>query len=165
MSSPVEEILFRKPSIRDGRAVHQLISQSPPLDLNSVYSYYLLSDHFQDSCVIAEKNGQVVGFLSAYPVPQRPDTLFVWQVVVSAELRGQHLAARMLDSVLERLGEAVHFVEATVNPSNMASRKLFESLARKHQTQVQESVYLQAEDFGPAAAHESEILFRIPLNA
>jgi len=158
-------ILFRMPSAHDGLAVHHLIAESPPLDLNSVYSYYLLSDHFRETCVVAEYEEKIVGFLSAYRIPTRPDTLFVWQVVVSKDLRGRRIAWRMLASLLERLtAEQVKFVEATVNPSNIASRRLFEHLAKERGTLLEETTFLEASAFGPSESHESEILLRIPLS-
>lgn len=164
MSATQDEIHIRKPRANDGYEIHQLIANSPPLDLNSVYSYYLLSGHFSDSCVVAESRGKVVGFLSAYRIPQRPQTLFVWQVVVNRALRGKRIAWRMLESLLQRYqpGEVQH-VEATVNPSNTASRGLFERLAAEQGTQIEEETFLEASAFGTGGDHESEILLRVPL--
>jgi L-2,4-diaminobutyric acid acetyltransferase len=165
MSATKDEIHIRKPQASDGYDIHRLIANSPPLDLNSVYSYYLLSEHFSDSCVVAESRGQVIGFLSAYRIPQRPQTLFVWQVVVDQALRGKRIAWRMLESLLQRFqhGEVVQ-VEATVNPGNAASRGLFERLAAAQGTTLQEETFLEASAFGPGGNHESEILLRVPLN-
>ena len=165
MSSTQDDVHIRKPLASDGYEIHQLIANSPPLDLNSIYSYYLLSDHFSDSCVVAENQGRVVGFISAYRVPQRPDTLFVWQVVVNRALRGKRIAWRMLESLLQRLNGEIRQVEATVNPSNAASRGLFERLAVEQGTTLQEETFLEADAFGTGGQHESEIQLRIPLTA
>lgn len=165
MSPSQDDTRFRLPATSDGFQIHQLIADSPPLDLNSVYSYHLLSDHFRDTCVVAEHLGEIVGFISAYRIPERLDTLFVWQVVVSEKLRGQRVAWRMLEALLARFSrDALRYVEATVNPSNAASRGLFERLAKNQGTAVYEETYLDASAFGPAGIHESEILLRIPLN-
>ncbi len=165
MPATQDEIQIRKPQANDGYKIHQLIANSPPLDLNSVYSYYLMSNHFSDSCVVAESRDKVVGFLSAYQIPQCPQTLFVWQVVVNQALRGQRIAWRMLETLLQRYqhGELKQ-VEATVNPSNSASRGLFEHLAITQGTTMQEEIFLEATAFGPGDNHESEILLRVPLN-
>jgi L-2,4-diaminobutyric acid acetyltransferase len=165
MSDSRDEIQIRKPHANDGYEIHQLIANSPPLDLNSIYSYYLLSDHFSDSCVVAESQGRVVGFLSAYRIPQRPDTLFVWQVVVNRALRGKRIAWRMLESLLQRLDGELRQVEATVNPSNAASRALFERLAKERGSTIEEETFLEADAFGPGGNHESEILLRVALTA
>lgn len=164
MTDTQDDILFGMPEKADGYAVHQLIAESPPLDLNSVYSYYLLSDHFRDTCVVAKQGEDIVGFLSAYRPPGNEDILFVWQVVVSKAMRGRRVAWRMLESLLSRFKQGqINYVEATVNPSNIASRKLFEHLAREQDTLMEERVYLEASAFGPSESHESEILLRVPL--
>ncbi|MCW8917233.1 MAG: diaminobutyrate acetyltransferase [Gammaproteobacteria bacterium] len=166
MESDTCDILTRKPEASDGFAIHQLIAASPPLDLNSTYSYYLLSDHFRDSCVVAESQGQLAGFLSAYLIPSRPDTLFIWQVVVASDQRGRGIAGRMVDDLLARMEtHGLQAIEGTVNPSNRASRALFERLARQRGCPLQETTFLEAEAFGPGGGHESEILLRLPLSS
>lgn len=165
MDSAPSDILTRKPEASDGFAIHQLIAASPPLDLNSIYSYYLLSDHFRETCVVAESQGQLAGFLSAYLIPSRPDTLFIWQVVVDSNQRGRGVASRMVDALLaQREMSGLQAIEGTVNPSNRASRALFERLARNYGTQLEESTFLEASAFGPGGGHESELLLHIPLH-
>ncbi|MCW8888099.1 MAG: diaminobutyrate acetyltransferase [Gammaproteobacteria bacterium] len=165
MSQIKDGIIIRNPQASDGLQIHQLIASSPPLDLNSVYSYYLLIKHFSDSCAVAEYQGKVVGFISAYRPPENKFTLFVWQVVVAQTLRGQKVAWHMLNTLLQssELSDLCH-VETTVNPSNTASRRLFERLAIEHGTVLEEEIFLDAAAFGPGGDHESEILLRIPLN-
>lgn len=165
MTNQQDQIHIRKPLASDGLQIHQLIANSPPLDLNSIYSYYLLADHFRDSCVVCECNGKVAGFLSAYLIPQRPDTLFVWQVVVDGAQRGKKIAWRMLNELLSRFDKkGLRYVEATVNPGNVASRRLFERLAVVHGNSLEWSEFLDATAFGPAEQHESEILLRVALS-
>jgi L-2,4-diaminobutyric acid acetyltransferase len=159
------EVMLRKPNPDDGYAIYRLIKQSPPLDPNSVYSYYLLCRHFSDTGVVAEQQGEIVGFISAYLEPNSPDTLFVWQVVVADSQRGKGLAKRMLKSLLESPACAdVRILESTVNPSNQASRRLFESFANQQGCALTESIFLEEEQFG-GEEHEKEILLSIgPLN-
>jgi len=165
MSSDTGDVTFRRPSLSDGLAIHELIAASPPLDLNSVYSYYLFGAHFSATGIVAEQAGKPVGFISGYRIPERPDTLFVWQVVVSEACRGQRIAWRMLDALLARPdNQDLAFVETTVSPSNKASRALFERLAKDRGSAVTESAFLDASAFGSAADHEAEPLLRIPLH-
>lgn len=155
------EILLRKPRPEEGQAIHHLIQNNPPLDPNSIYSYFLLSRHFADTCMVAEHHGELVGFLSAYIRPDAPDTLFVWQVVVAPSQRGKRLALLMLSSLLAR-PECRHIdhLESTINPSNHASRRIFERFAEEHALPVKESLFLDEEQFGDAH-HEAEIMLTI----
>jgi len=156
---------FREPCIEDGPYIHNLVERSKPLDLNSLYSYLLLTDHFRDTCIIAQREGHIVGFISAYVHPSRKDTLFVWQVAVDSQERGKGVAGKMLDKLLQRSGlKNVSCLETTVNPSNRMSRSLFESFAKKMNAPCNTSVLFPEELFGEGH-HEAEILFRIgPFN-
>ncbi len=156
-----QRLILRAPRRADGLAAHRLVGACPPLDLNSVYSYFLLCDHFAETCVVAEQEGTMAGFLSAYRLPHDNSRLFVWQMAVAVHARGQGLAARMLEALLARPACAgVRHVEATVNPSNQASRRVFTRLAAVHGTALVEEMFLDVADFG-GAAHEAEVLLRV----
>ncbi len=155
------DILLRKPKPEEGLGIYRLIANSPPLDLNSVYNYYLLTTHFADTCVVAEHGGQPRGFLSAYLRPDAPQVLFIWQVAVDAALRGKGVARMMLSSVMSRPEcQGVEFIETTVGPSNAPSRALFESFAKKWNYPLDVTEFLPASAFGELE-HESEELLRI----
>ncbi|GGC11381.1 L-2,4-diaminobutyric acid acetyltransferase [Oxalicibacterium flavum] len=160
------QIVLRMPARRDGAALHDLIAHCPPLDLNSRYAYLLLCDHHADTCVVAEVDGRIVGAITAYFPPTRPDTLFVWQVAVDPSMQGQRLASQMLDSLIERCianrpgGQPLRAVEATISPSNIASRKLFTSFAVRHGVEIVAGLHFSAADFGNGE-HEEEWLYRL----
>ena len=125
-----DKITLRSPQAEDGAQVYQLISQSPPLDQNSVYCNLLQCTHFQNTSVAAEQNNSLVGFISGYLVPSRPDTLFIWQVAVDERGRGLGLASRMLVEILNRPQcHEVAYLETTITASNQASWALFQRLA------------------------------------
>lgn len=153
---------LRAPRRADGCAVHALVAECPPLDLNSIYAYLLLSEHFAQSCVLAEDaQGRLNGFISAYVPPAKPDVLFVWQVAVRACARGRGLGRLMLHHILERPGlAAVRAIEATVSPGNAASRRMFESFAGQLRAPVRDCPLFERQLFG-ADGHADERLLHI----
>lgn len=152
---------FRVPTTADAQIIHTLIKNSPPLDLNSLYTYLLLTDHYSSYCVVAEKNNEVAGFISGYPHPKKEDTWFLWQVVVAASARKQGLAHRMITSLFEREEfSSFRFIETTVTPDNEASESLFRKVARGFSTSLDISEGYTADLFG-GSGHEEERLFRI----
>ena len=161
-AAPPQAFSLRAIRKTDGRAVHRLVAQCPPLDLNSLYAYLLLSEHHADTCVLAEDGARnVVGFVSAYIPPRHPDVLFVWQVAVHPSARGCGLGRRMLRHVLGRAASsAVRYIETTVGPGNAASRSVFAGLARQLHADCSENALFELELFGPAG-HEEERLLRI----
>ncbi|MCB9730581.1 MAG: diaminobutyrate acetyltransferase [Deltaproteobacteria bacterium] len=138
-----------------------LVRDSGVLEANSCYAYMLLCTHFADTCLVAERDGRGVGFVAAYRPPTHPDAVFVWQVGVSAEARGQGLGKRLLHALLRSPGcRDVHFLEATVGSSNVASQRLFRAVARELGVDCAVQRGFSGADFGPLA-HEDEELFRI----
>ena len=97
-----ESIRLRIPEPSDGLAVSKLIASCPPLDTNSVYCNLLQCSHFSQTSIAAELNQALVGFVSGYRLPDRPDTLFIWQVAISDQARGHGLATRMVNALLQR---------------------------------------------------------------
>ncbi|HEY8570284.1 diaminobutyrate acetyltransferase [Microbulbifer sp.] len=154
-------ILLRRPLSEDGAAVHRLIGNCPPLDTNSLYCNLLQASHFSATSVAAELDGELVGFISGYLVPERPDTLFIWQVAVAEQGRGLGLAGRMLREILARPAcTQVRHLETTITPDNAASWALFRSLARRLDAKCADSVMFDRERHFNGQ-HDSEILLRI----
>lgn len=158
--------MLRAPNAEDAAGLHRLIAECPPLDPNSLYCNLLHCTHFSGTSVAAvckdgQDQDQLVGFISAYIPPNQPDTLFVWQVAVAKQARGQRLAARMLDAILERpVCRDVRYVDTTITPDNKASWGLFESWARHHDAPTQSQVHFERERHFQGR-HDDEYLMRI----
>lgn len=155
------ELTLREPRPQDGAALHQLIEACPPLDLNSVYCYLLQCTHFSATSVVVERKGELVGAITGYLPPAQPDTLFIWQVAVSDKARGEGLARRMLNHIVDRDAcDGVSFMETTVTDDNKASWALFESFARHRDAALERSVMFDREEHF-RNAHDTEFLARI----
>lgn len=155
------EIIYRPPVIEDGTPIWKLVRDSGVLDLNSVYCYLLLCKDCSETCAVAEAKGEILGFVTAYLPPGRKDSLFIWQIGVSSALRGQGVASRLLQEILQREScRGVRFLEATIGPSNEASHTLFAALAKRLDAGLSEQPCFDAALF-PGESHEPENLIRI----
>ncbi|SFF01995.1 diaminobutyrate acetyltransferase [Alteribacillus iranensis] len=153
-------LTFEKPTAEDGAAMWELVKNST-LDLNSSYKYIMMCEFFSETCVVAKENGKLVGFVTAFILPEKQDTVFVWQIGVDESQRGKGMGSRLLNALVERTKSAdVKYLEATVTPSNAASQALFKKLARTHETDCEVSECF-AEDLFPGEGHEAELTFRI----
>lgn len=153
------QTILRPPTVDDGAALHRLVRRCRPLDENSRYCNLLQVTHFGDTAIVAEQDGQLIGFVSGYRIPGRENVLFVWQVGVSPEGRGRGLAPRMINALLDRVDEVTH-LETTVTPDNDASKAVFEKVARQHEAPLVRSVLFEsAAHF--EGRHDDEVLFRI----
>lgn len=155
---------FRKPKPEEGSAVWRFLTEAGGLDVNTPYCYIMWCDYFADTCVVAEgaECGTIVGFLSSFVAPGRPDTLFVWQMAVHRNSRGQKLASAMLLEAIRRLkpGE-LKYVEATVSPGNQASMAVFRSLAEARKVPLAIMEGYPRQFFPNPDSHEPELLVRV----
>jgi L-2,4-diaminobutyric acid acetyltransferase len=160
-SSDKSLITLRKPHKDDGYRLHRLVAQCPPLDENSIYCNLLQCSHFAETGVAAEKDGDMVGFISGYIPPLQPDTIFVWQVAVHEKGRGQGLAKRMLNEIVARDAcRDVTHMETTITKDNEASWALFRSFARDAGAELTHQEHFEKDThFG--GKHDSEFLLRI----
>lgn len=155
------EMIFRPPSLEDARRIWRLVRDIGTLDLNSPYCYLLLCHHYSDTCIVAESDDSIEGFISAYLPPTKMGVLFVWQVAVKATVRGRGVASQMLRELLNRnVCRGVKYIETTVSPSNARSRAFFHSFAHHLHADLAETEGFSKTLF-PGADHESEPLFRI----
>ncbi len=129
---PEGTVTFRKPIREDGAEIWELIRSCKPLDENSMYANLLQSDHFRDTCVVAELDGAIVGWISAYLMPQDAECVFVWQVAVSPDARGIGLGTRMLGALMRREETSdAKRMQTTITLDNDASWALFRKFAEK----------------------------------
>jgi L-2,4-diaminobutyric acid acetyltransferase len=163
-NSPVREtdaFQFRILEPTDGMALHRLVRDCPPLDQNSSYCNLLQCSHFKNTSIAAFRNNVLLGSITAYCIPDRPDTVFVWQVAVHQSARGQGLARTMLRKLATRLAaENITYVETSITPSNEASVKLFTGFAaEQHAKMVRTVMFDHVLHF--EGGHDTEHLYRI----
>lgn len=152
---------FRRPTTTDGMRVHQLVANCPPLDPNSSYCNLLQCSHFAATSIAAETDGELMGFVSGYRLPEAPNTLFVWQVAVSEAARGQGLASRMLHALLTRsCNRDITRIETTITADNAGSWGLFTKLANALHCPLERIEHFD-KDTHFQGQHASELLARV----
>ena len=153
-----EQITLRRPTKADGAAVFDLIAACAPLDPNSMYCNLLQTSDFAGTCVIADREGDAVGWVSGYEPPAENETLFVWQVAVHQSARGLGLGKRMLAHLVDRVGAKT--MKTTITKSNEASWAMFRSFADARGAELaHEPWFLEDEHF--AGRHATEEMLTI----
>lgn len=151
------ETQLRAPLGTDGSRVWALIAATPALDGNSLYANLLQCADFSTTCVLAEREGDVVGWMSGYVPPAEPNTLFVWQICVSEAARGQGMARRLIVDALARPCNAhIRQIACTITEDNAASWALFSAVARALDAPLQQTERFDR-DAHFAGQHASEL--------
>lgn len=156
-----QQIHYSTPDRTDGKNMWQLV-QKTTLDKNSVYKYIMFSSYFTDTCVVAKNDQELIGFITGFIPPDKPDTVFVWQIGVDPDFSGKGVGSSLLEQLITQVKDKdILFLEATITPSNQASRALFKKFAAKHDAQCQIESFLVSELFPDLDLYEEEELFRI----
>jgi diaminobutyrate acetyltransferase len=142
--------------------MHDLAVRSRTLDVNSCYHYLIMGRHFSQTSMIAESKGRAVGFVTGYIPPEKPDTLFIWQVAVDGDCRGKGIALTMLETLTRALtGRRLSYLDTTITADNKASIALFTALARKVGAPFEfNEIFFSEAQFGKSG-HSAEMLFHI----
>lgn len=157
----VSTFTYRQLTIADGPQIFDLVRTSGTLDLNSRYTYLLLGKYFGRTSLVVETPDGLIGCVVGFRPPEADDTLFVWQVAVHPEHRGQGLAKALICRLLESPGSfGVTHLEATVTPGNKASDALFRAIARRYEADCQVDLCFSRTLFGEGN-HEPEYRYRI----
>jgi len=155
---------LRKPVAEDGAAIWELIQACKPLDENSMYCNLVQCDHFSDTCIVGEMDGEIVGWVSGYVRPDDPETLFVWQVAVSEKARGTGLGTLMLNELLSREAcEGVTRLQTTITRDNAASWALFRKFSDAADGELSSEPYFsKSEHFNDM--HDTEHMVTITMS-
>ncbi len=157
------ELLVRPTRLEDGAAAYGLVKACPGMDINSLYAYLMLCKEFSRTSRMAFRDGKPIGYVCGFRPPQRPEAVFIWQIVVSPDAQGTGVGGKMLHDLaagLSQTKESISYVEATVAGDNQASRGLFGGLAQKLGAPLREEPYLAEGHFG-GHDHPAEPLIRI----
>jgi len=155
-TDPELRLRLREPCRADAAEIWSLVAGRDELDVNSPYAYLLMCTDFSETGLVARRieddprtEGELVGFVLGYRPPKTPEALFVWQIAVAPSLRGEGMGSRMLSVLFDRCQAnlSVDHLEATVTPSNLASRTLFTRFARERSAPIEETVAFRSSDF------------------
>jgi len=153
---------LRKPNAEDGAAIWRLIRDCKPLDENSLYANLIQADHFRDTCVVAELDGDIVGWISGHMIPAQ-DAFFVWQVAVSPKARGRGLWITMLLELVKRdETRDAKTLKTTITRDNDASWGVFRSFANHFGGDLSDAPHF-TNDAHFEGAHDTEHMVTITL--
>lgn len=127
-----------------------------------MYCNLLQASHFGATSMGAwNADDRLVGSVTGYLLPSQPTSLFIWQVAVHPEARGQGLALRLLQALLAQPHTAnITQVQTSITDANTASWRTFEALARSKSAATHKTVLFEHQQHFAGAA-PTEYLFTI----
>ncbi|MCB6203029.1 GNAT family N-acetyltransferase [Extibacter muris] len=115
-------------------AIVELVGRCGPyVQPHPDYYYWLFSHYGSAYTLYAEEDGCIIGFVSSFPMNCRENEIFVIQICVDNQHRGQGIGEKLLDTLYQRHQSGGRCVlECTISPKNLASQRTFRKLAAKY---------------------------------
>lgn len=97
------------------------------------YNYWLFTKFANEYTMVNEIDGRLIGYLSGFAMGNRSEEIFVVQICVDPDYRGQGLGKELLETLYQKHNKDGRLiVHATICPSNEPSQNTFKSLAKAH---------------------------------
>ncbi len=120
--------------------VHDLVRRCPPLEVYDAHVYKIMIRYFGKYCYVARKGKRVVGWVMGFPVSANPDTYFLWQIGIDADMQGSGLGTRLLKFVeMDLCEKRCRRIELTIDPENRPSQKLFDKNGYRNRSSTEGS--------------------------
>jgi len=123
-----QPIRIREAGEKDFLEVHKFVSDCKPLENYAEHFYKIMLRYFGSTCLIAEYENSIVGFLMGFRSQNQEGTYFFWQIGVSPKMQGMGIGPLLLEKAEAKCRQTgCKRIELTIDPENSHSQKLFES--------------------------------------
>lgn len=153
-------LVYSHPQAVDGSKMWELVKENNDLDLNSSYSYFLVSKLHSQRCIIVtdKTTNKLVGFIMGFVFSEEPKTYFVWQITVSKNYRCKNIGSSLIEKILST-NEDVRFIKGTMSKDNSYYHKLLKKIALKYNTWYSIKEGFEQDQF--PEGHENEQLVTV----
>ncbi|MCQ1528437.1 GNAT family N-acetyltransferase [Lutispora saccharofermentans] len=112
-------------------AVRELIDICKPLDLHTPFTYWILSEYFNNTCMVLEDEGTIVGYAGGIKSSSMEGIFYLWQIGLLSGYRGKGYFSLLLDRIIEEIKKSgCHSLEFSVLSDNYQSISAFSGYAK-----------------------------------
>lgn len=147
---------FRHVDENDASLLHELAKKSPPLDVHTVYTYWVICNFFSKSCIIVEDNGIPFAYIIAI---ENDDTVFIWQICILEQYRGKRISALLIDFICKYAETKRKIVSVSIDKENIASNSAFQSYCSKNSYTLERIGSLSLKDLSNSQFSENEEIY------
>lgn len=113
-------------------AVRELIDICKPLDLHTPFTYWILSEYFNNTCMVLEDEGAIVGYAGGIKSSSMEGIFYLWQIGLLPGYRGKGYFSLLLDRIIEEIKKSgCNALEFSVLSDNYQSINAFSGYAKK----------------------------------
>lgn len=145
----------------DHSAVYQLMIATANVDNHTPYTLWQAATFDPQFFWVAHDSNtsQIAGYVFGRPVSK--DKVFLWQIAVNPAFRGQRIGHRLVQAFTHSAQiQGFKQLTTTISKGNLASEKLFQSIAAQYQQALEEMG--ETGSFGQTMSSEVCYQFNIP---
>lgn len=99
----VDFVKIRTIEERDISAVRELIDICKPLDLHTPFTYWILTEYFNNTCLVLEHENAIVGYAGGMKSSSKDGVFYLWQIGLLPDYRSKGFFGMLLDKVIEEI--------------------------------------------------------------
>lgn len=128
-----KRLVIEKPEQKDFVNVFRFMAQSMPSECYAEHFYKIMLRYFGNTCFVARDSKTIIGFILGFYSQVHPDRYFLWQIAVLPTYQGMGIGKKLTLKMEQHLKKGkCRYIEVTVEPTNIPSQKLFESMGYKN---------------------------------
>jgi len=141
MKQKTKEITVRPLRKSDIPKVRSLIKNHLDLEENWTYKgdpwyYWTLSNMFSETCLVAEKEEKIVGFVAAYKNQSTEKDIFIEDIIVDHKVRRTGLGTKMISTLIQKAANKnCKSIWGTIDPTNKISIDFFKACGFENKTE------------------------------
>jgi len=118
-------MIIKSCNSKDALLLRNLAKQCKPLDIHTHYTYWIICKFFGDSCFIISNENNPIGYIMTIV---KNNILFIWQIGILKEYRGNHYSKILLDSVKQyAINNNYSKILVSISPNNKSSYYTFQN--------------------------------------
>ncbi len=159
---------LRPVNAKDAETLRTLALACPPLDVHTPYTYWVISRFFghisflleREEIEVGQKTGvrTPVGYITALDTPE---TVFVWQIGILPQYRGQKFSRMLIDAVYQQSKRLGKDMCTTIDDDNECSKAAFISFCARNALRLQSVDTLELKAADLPDFYEAERIYRI----
>ena len=117
---------------KDIAQVRELVNHCRPLDLHTAFTYWILANYFNNTCLVMEDKCEIVGYTGGMKSSAKEGVFYLWQIGILPEYRGKGFFGLLLEKVMEAAKKSgCKILQFSVLPDNWQSLGAFSSFSKK----------------------------------
>ena len=125
----IENFKINNITTNDIAEIRKCVSECNPLDMHTPYTYWVISNFFNECSFKISYNNKIIGFITS--IKSFKNVFFIWQMAVLPDYRNMGLVQILIDNVVKVIKKQnTYSLYVSIDASNIKSKHSFSKYAK-----------------------------------